>query len=288
MFTKILIANRGEIAVRIIRACREMGIASVAVYSEADRRALHVRLADEAVLIGPAAAGQSYLSIDRILTAARQTGAQAIHPGYGFLSENAAFARAVQQAGLVFIGPPPEAIEAMGDKGRGRDRMQASGVPVVPGYQGPDDDQTLVKKAEEIGYPLLVKATAGGGGRGMRVVHAASDLVESIAAARREALHAFGNQRMILERYIPHARHIEFQILADNYGRSCTCANGNVQCSAAIKKSSRKHLRRSWIPTCGSGWERPRWLQPRPWVIRMRARLSSSSMQIAESFIFWR
>ena len=219
MFTKILIANRGEIAVRIIRACREMGIASVAVYSEADRRALHVRLADEAVLIGPAAAGQSYLSIDRILTAARQTGAQAIHPGYGFLSENAAFARAVQQAGLVFIGPPPEVIEAMGDKGRGRDRMQASGVPVVPGYQGPDDDQTLVKKAEEIGYPLLVKATAGGGGRGMRVVHAASDLVESIAAARREALHAFGNQRMILERYIPHARHIEFQILADNYGR---------------------------------------------------------------------
>jgi 3-methylcrotonyl-CoA carboxylase alpha subunit len=219
MFTKILIANRGEIAVRIIRACREMGIASVAVYSEADRRALHVRLADEAVLIGPAAAGQSYLSIDRILTAARQTGAQAIHPGYGFLSENAAFARAVQQAGLVFIGPPSEAIEAMGDKGRGRDRMQASGVPVVPGYQGPDDDQTLVKKAEEIGYPLLVKATAGGGGRGMRVVHAASDLVESIAAARREALHAFGNQRMILERYIPHARHIEFQILADNYGR---------------------------------------------------------------------
>ena len=219
MFTKILIANRGEIAVRIIRACREMGIASVAVYSEADRRALHVRLADEAVLIGPAAAGQSYLSIDRILTAARQTGALAIHPGYGFLSENAAFARAVQQAGLVFIGPPPEVIEAMGDKGRGRDRMQASGVPVVPGYQGPDDDQTLVKKAEEIGYPLLVKATAGGGGRGMRVVHAASDLVESIAAARREALHAFGNQRMILERYIPHARHIEFQILADNYGR---------------------------------------------------------------------
>jgi 3-methylcrotonyl-CoA carboxylase alpha subunit len=219
MFTKILIANRGEIAVRIIRACREMGIASVAIYSEADRRALHVRLANEAVLIGPAAASQSYLSIDRILAAARQTGAQAIHPGYGFLSENAAFARAVQQAGLVFIGPPPEAIEARGDKARGRDRMQASGVPVVPGYQGPEDDQTLVRKAEEIGYPLLVKATAGGGGRGMRVVQAASELVESIAAARREALHAFGDQRMILERYIPHARHIEFQILADNYGR---------------------------------------------------------------------
>ena len=151
MFSKVLIANRGEIAVRIIRACREMGITSVAVYSDADRRALHVRLADEAVRIGPPPAAQSYLDIDCILQAARQTGAQAVHPGYGFLSENATFARAIRQAGLTFIGPPPEAIEAMGDKGQARQRMLASKVPVVPGYQGPDDDRTLVEQAGQIG-----------------------------------------------------------------------------------------------------------------------------------------
>ncbi len=218
MFKKILVANRGEIAVRILRACREMGIASVAVYSEADRRALHTRLADEAVFIGTAPADQSYLSIERILQAARQTGAEAVHPGYGFLSENAGFARAVKQAGLVFIGPPAEAIEAMGDKGAARQRMQSSGVPVVPGYQGPDDDATLVRKAAQIGFPLLVKAAAGGGGKGMRVVNEAGELEEAIAGARREAHHAFGDQRMILERYIPRARHIEMQVLADAHG----------------------------------------------------------------------
>jgi 3-methylcrotonyl-CoA carboxylase alpha subunit len=234
MFTKILIANRGEIAVRIIRACREMGIRSVAVYSEADRRALHVRLADEAVLIGPPPVEQSYLSIANILQAARQTGAEAIHPGYGFLSENAAFARAVQQAGLTFIGPPADAIEVMGDKGRARERVQASGVPVVPGYQGQDGnsllqgsdqvlqdtDRVMAQKAAELGYPVLAKAAAGGGGKGMRVVWQPDDLPESLAAARREALHAFGDPRLILERYIPHARHIEFQILADAHGHT--------------------------------------------------------------------
>lgn len=226
MFTKILIANRGEIAVRVIRACKEMGIETVAVYSEADRRALHVRMADEAVRIGPAAASQSYLSIERILAAATQTGAKAVHPGYGFLSENAEFARAVQAAGLIFIGPPPDAIEAMGDKGRARARVETSGVPVVPGYQGApgdsdgEDDQTLQEKAVELGFPVLVKAAAGGGGKGMRVVWEESAFGEAIAAARREALHAFGDPRMILERYIPHARHIEFQILADLYGNT--------------------------------------------------------------------
>jgi 3-methylcrotonyl-CoA carboxylase alpha subunit len=220
MFSKIFIANRGEIAVRIIRACREMGIASVAVYSEADRRALHVRLADEAVLIGPPPVEQSYLSIEKIIEAARRTGAEAIHPGYGFLSENAAFARAVHKAGLVFIGPPADAIEAMGDKGRARERMQASGVPVVPGYQGQDDDRILEEKAQALGYPVLAKAAAGGGGKGMRVVWQPEELAESLAAARREALHAFGDQRLILERYIPSARHIEFQVLADAHGHT--------------------------------------------------------------------
>ena len=219
VFEKILIANRGEIAVRIIRACREMGIASVAVYSDVDRRALHVRMADEAVRIGPPPAAESYLSIERVLEAAKRTGVEAIHPGYGFLSENEDFARAVRQAGLVFIGPPPEAIEAMGDKGQARERMLASGVPVVPGYQGPDDDRVLAEKARNIGYPLLVKAASGGGGKGMRLVQDASALIEAIADARHEAQQSFGSGRLILERYIPHARHIEFQILADTHGK---------------------------------------------------------------------
>ncbi|HEX7975532.1 MAG TPA: acetyl-CoA carboxylase biotin carboxylase subunit [Anaerolineales bacterium] len=220
MFTKILIANRGEIAVRIIRACYEMGIDSVAVYSQADRSALHVRLAGEALPLGPAEAAQSYLSIDKVVQAALESGAQAVHPGYGFLSENAAFAQAVQDAGLVFIGPPPSAIQAMGNKAEARARMQAAGVPVVPGYQGPDDEASLRQAAANTGYPALVKAAAGGGGKGMRVVWEAGELDESIAAARREALHAFGEGRLILERYIPRAHHVEFQVLGD--------ASGNV------------------------------------------------------------
>jgi len=218
LFNKILIANRGEIAVRIIRACREMGITAVAVYSQSDQRALHVRLADEAYAIGPAPAGESYLSIERILEAARTSGAQAIHPGYGFLSENAAFAHAVEHAGLVFIGPNAETIAVMGDKGQARTRMQAAGVPVVPGYQGLDDVESLSAAAGEVGFPLLLKAAAGGGGKGMRVVHTLDELPASAAAARREAQHAFGDARLILERYIPHARHIEFQVLADRHG----------------------------------------------------------------------
>jgi 3-methylcrotonyl-CoA carboxylase alpha subunit len=218
MFTKLLIANRGEIAVRVIRACRELGIASVAVYSEADRHALHVRLADEAVAIGPAPARESYLKVERILDAARQTGAQAIHPGYGFLAENAAFARAAAEAALVFIGPPPGAIAAMGDKAAARSAMQAAGVPVVPGWQGADDPATLAQKAGEIGYPVIVKAAAGGGGKGMRVVTEPAGLVEALAAARREALAAFGDERLIVERYVPSAHHVEFQVLADAHG----------------------------------------------------------------------
>src|SRR5512144_2047893 len=170
MFEKILIANRGERVVRIIRACREMGILSVAIFSEADRRALHVRMADEAVPIGPAPAAESYLCSKLVIRAALETGAQAIHPGYGFLSENARFAQAVQDAGLAVIGPPVNAILAMGNKGEARERMQATGVPVIPGYQGPDDLESLRKAAEVIGFPVLIKAAAGGGGKGMRVV----------------------------------------------------------------------------------------------------------------------
>ncbi|HVN53762.1 MAG TPA: acetyl-CoA carboxylase biotin carboxylase subunit [Anaerolineaceae bacterium] len=220
MFSKILVANRGEIAVRIIRACREMRIQTVAVFSEADRHSLHVRMADEALAIGPAPASESYLSIERILQAARQSGAEAIHPGYGFLSENASFAQAVHDARLAFIGPPPAAIDVMGDKGQARARMQSAGVPIVPGYQGPDDDRALSEQTGRLGYPLLVKAAAGGGGKGMRVARQANELPEALADARREALHSFGDQRLILERYIPRARHIEFQVLADSHGHT--------------------------------------------------------------------
>ncbi len=219
--TKILIANRGEIAVRILRACREMGIRTVAVYSEADARALHVQLADEAVCIGPAPARESYLLSQRIIESAIQTGAQAIHPGYGFLSENAAFAQAVTDAGLTFIGPPASAIQAMGDKANARALMQKAGVPVVPGYQGDDQtDETLTAEAARIGYPILVKAAAGGGGKGMRIAQTPADLPEALAAARREALHAFNDDRLILEKYLAEARHIEIQILADQHGHT--------------------------------------------------------------------
>jgi len=220
LFKKILIANRGEIAVRVIRACRELGIRTVAVYSEADQQALHIRLADEAVLIGPPPSADSYLNIEKIVQAAKSTGAEGIHPGYGFLSENAAFAQAVQDAGLVFIGPSPDAIHKMGDKAEARRRMQAAGVPVVPGYDGPDDDASLRNAAQEIGYPVMLKAAAGGGGRGMRVVWEESALPAEAAAARREARNAFGNDRLILEAYIAQAHHVEFQVLADGFGKT--------------------------------------------------------------------
>lgn len=217
-FRRILIANRGEIAVRVIRACRELGSETVAVYSEADREALHVRLADQAVLLGPPPPGASYLQAGRIIQAALETGAEAVHPGYGFLAENAAFAQAVVEAGLTFIGPPPGVIRAMGDKAAARARMEQAGVPVVPGYQGDDAPEALREAAQRIGYPVLVKAAAGGGGKGMRIVHRPEDLDEAVAAARREAQHAFGDPRLLLEKYIPRAHHVEFQILADAHG----------------------------------------------------------------------
>ncbi len=218
MFNKILIANRGEIAVRIVRACRELQIASVAVFSEADRHSLHVRMADEAQPIGPAPSIESYLNIDHILEAAKDCGAEAIHPGYGFLAETADFAREVEEAGLVFIGPPPAAIQAMGSKAEARSRMLSAGVPVVPGYQGADDDESLVKAASTLEYPLLVKAASGGGGKGMRLVSRPADLLDSVSAARREAAHAFGDEKLILEQLIPQAHHIEIQVLADQTG----------------------------------------------------------------------
>ncbi|MGZ6347128.1 MAG: acetyl-CoA carboxylase biotin carboxylase subunit [Anaerolineales bacterium] len=218
MFSKILIANRGEIAVRIMRACRELGIRTVAVYSEADHDALHVRLADEAVLLGTPAPKESYLNIEKIIAAAKQTKTEAIHPGYGFLSENSVFAEAVQSAGLTFIGPPPSAIKAMGDKAESKVSMKKAGVPTIPGLEGLESDKEFKKAAREIGYPMLVKAAAGGGGKGMRVVNEESQMSESLEAARREALNAFGDQRLLIEKYVPRAHHIEFQVLGDQHG----------------------------------------------------------------------
>ena len=217
----LLIANRGEIACRIIRTARRLGVRTIAVYSEADRGALHVRLADEAVEIGPAEARQSYLDGERILRVARETGAAAIHPGYGFLSENASFARACREAGVVFVGPPAESIERMGSKSEARQLMAAAGVPVLPGYDGEDQsDGALEAEALRLGFPLLVKPTAGGGGKGMRVVRKAGEFGEAVAGARREALKAFGDPRLLLERFVEKGRHVEIQVFADTHGNA--------------------------------------------------------------------
>ena len=217
-FDSVLVANRGEIACRVIRSANALGYRTVAVYSEADADAPHTRLADQSVCIGPAAVSQSYLRIDNILKAARDSGAQAIHPGYGFLSENADFARACEDAGLTFIGPGPEAIDLMGNKAESKRRMLAAGVPCVPGYQGVQDDQALLDHARDIGLPIMVKAAAGGGGRGMRLVDNWEELRGAIGLARSEAENAFGNGELILEKAILRPRHVELQVFADNQG----------------------------------------------------------------------
>jgi 3-methylcrotonyl-CoA carboxylase alpha subunit len=219
MFQKILIANRGEIACRVISTCRRLGIATVAVYSAADAHARHVDLADEAWPIGPAPARQSYLAIEKIIDAARRSGAQAIHPGYGFLAENAAFAEACAAAGITFVGPPPAAIRAMGSKAAAKTLMQRAGVPLVPGYHGDAQDfSSLEAAAAQTGYPVLIKASAGGGGKGMRIVEQPADLPPAIEGAKREAAASFGDDRLLIERYLTRPRHIEIQIFADTHG----------------------------------------------------------------------
>ena len=219
MFRKILIANRGEIACRVIRTAHKLGIATVAVYSDADATALHVAMADEAYHIGPSAARESYLRGDAILDVARRSGAQAIHPGYGFLSENANFADACAAAGVIFIGPPASAIRAMGGKSESKALMQTAGVPLVPGYHGEDQSpDVLQSEADRIGYPVLIKASAGGGGKGMRVVRAAAEFPAELAGAKREAISSFGDDRVLIERYLQHPRHVEIQVFADAYG----------------------------------------------------------------------
>ncbi|MGH8321718.1 MAG: acetyl-CoA carboxylase biotin carboxylase subunit, partial [Gammaproteobacteria bacterium] len=219
MFKKILIANRGEIACRVMRTCKRLGIATVAVYSDADRHALHAQTADEAIHIGAAKAADSYLNMDRILAAAKQSGAQAIHPGYGFLSENSEFARRCIKVGIVFIGPSPESMDAMASKSAAVTLMEKAGVPVTPGYHG--DDQSLKKlevEAKRTGFPLLIKPSAGGGGKGMHIVHAAGEFKEVLETAKREAKNAFGDDHVLLEKYIQRPRHIEFQVFGDTHG----------------------------------------------------------------------
>ena len=230
MYRKILVANRGEIAVRVIRACREMGIATVGICSMADREALHAQLADTCICIGTEQAADSYLNGERILSAALASGAEAIHPGYGFLSENAAFARMCEKCGIDFIGPSPESMEAMGDKASARKIMEDAGIPVIPGMEGTvQEADEAIRIADRIGYPIMIKASAGGGGKGMRIVERREEFPEQFAAAQQETEKAFGDRRMYLERFVRGARHVEVQILADRHGN--TIHLGERDCS---------------------------------------------------------
>ena len=237
MFDKILIANRGEIACRVARTARRMGIATVAVYSDADVHSLHVALADEAFRIGPASASDSYLRADRIIDAAGRSGAKAIHPGYGFLSENADFAEACERAHVTFIGPPATAIRAMGDKSAAKTVMEKAGVATVPGYHGGDQRVDVLRAhAERIGYPVLIKAASGGGGKGMRAVAAPADFDAALAACRREAKSAFGDDRVLIERLLERPRHIEIQVFADCTASVSTSSSATARCSAATRR----------------------------------------------------
>ncbi|MGA8776778.1 MAG: acetyl-CoA carboxylase biotin carboxylase subunit [Terriglobales bacterium] len=253
MFKKILIANRGEIAVRVMRACRELGISSVAVYSEVDRAALHVRKADEAYLIGPAPASESYLRADKILDVARQSGAEAIHPGYGFLSENARFAQACADAGIKFIGPTPHSMEMMGSKTRARQHMEKAGIPFVPGtargLTSPEEAETV---AERVGYPVMLKASAGGGGKGMRLVHTREELRSALESAQSEAQRSFGDSEVYIEKAILNPRHIEMQILADEHEN--TVWLGERECS--IQRRHQKVLEEAPSPIVDSDMRR--------------------------------
>ncbi len=242
MFKKILIANRGEIAVRVIRACREMGIATVAIYSDVDRAALHVRKADEAYHIGPPQASESYLRVDKILDVAKRSGAEAIHPGYGFLSENATFAQACADAGVKFIGPTPSSMEMMGSKTRARQEMEKAGVPLVPGTsRGLESPEEAERVAERIGYPVMLKASAGGGGKGMRLVHSRDELRSSLEATESEAQRSFGDSEVYVEKAIVNPRHIEIQVLADEHGN--TVWLGERECS--VQRRHQKVLEES-------------------------------------------
>lgn len=288
MFSKVLIANRGEAAVRVIRACRDLGVRTVAVYSEADANCLHVRIADEAVCIGPAATGRSYLNVPHIVQAALMTGAEAIHPGTGFLSESAAFAEICIGYGLNFIGPLPETIWQLGDKARARTVMRDAGLPVMPGSDAPvrslDDAKAL---AESLGYPVMLKAVNGGGGKGIRKLQSSQELVAAFPVAQAEASSAFGNPDIYLEKCIEDARHVEVQILGDRMARSSTLVNAIVHCSAVHRRSSRRHPRRDCRWRYATGCARRRSSALAPPTMSTQGRGSSSSIGMTTS-ISWR
>ena len=262
-FSKVLVANRGEIAVRVIRACRELGVRTVAVYSEADASSPHVVLADEAVCLGPAEPAASYLNIARLVDAARATGAEAVHPGYGFLAENPEFAHACEEAGLVFVGPPADVIAALGDKDRARRLAEAAGVPVVPGHPAADDE-TLERAAQTLGFPVVLKAAAGGGGKGMRVVHGPAGFREALASARREVRSAFGDDAILVEKYLEGPRHVEVQILADRYGAAVHL--GERECS--LQRRHQKILEEAPSPVVSP---------------QLRARLGEAALRVARA-----
>src|SRR5580704_4184920 len=245
MFKKILIANRGEIALRILRACRELGVKTVAVHSEVDARALHVRFADEAVCIGPAAASKSYLNMPAIISAAEISGADAIHPGYGFLSENADFARICGKCGITFIGPTPEAMRAWGDKVTARGNAHRFGLPLLPGSEVLRDPAHAIEEARRIGFPVILKASGGGGGRGMRIVRREDEMESSFLSARREAETGFRNPDVYLEKFVERPKHIEFQSSRTARARCGRSASASARSSAAIRRSSRKPRARS-------------------------------------------
>ena len=284
IFDKILIANRGEIACRVIKSARAMGIKTVAVYSDADALALHVREADEAVHIGGAPAAESYLVIDKILDAIKQTGAQAVHPGYGFLSENKAFAEALEKAGIAFIGPPAGAIEAMGDKITSKKLAAEAGVSTVPGHMGLiEDADEAIKIANQIGYPVMIKASAGGGGKGMRIAWNDDEAREGFQSSKNEAAASFGDDRIFIEKFVTQPRHIEIQILGDKHGNVIYL--GERECS--IQRRNQKVIEEAPSPFLDAKtrkrWasNRSRW--PKRWIIAPPARWNLSSMAIKTS-----
>ena len=249
MIKSLLIANRGEIACRVIRTARRLGIRTVAIYSDADANALHVRSADEAVHIGPSPARESYLVGEKILAAAKQTGAEAIHPGYGFLSENAAFAQAVLDAGLIWVGPKPASITAMGLKDAAKKLMQEAGVPTTPGYLGENQNPAnLAGEAGKIGYPVLIKAVAGGGGKGMRLVEKAEDFLDALASCQREAATSFGNAHVLIEKYILSPRHIEVQVFGDSHGNVVHLFERDCSLQRRHQKVIEEALPPAWTP----------------------------------------
>ena len=280
MFSKILIANRGEIACRVIKTARKMGIPTVAIYSDADKAALHVRMADEAVNVGPPPATESYINIERVMDAIRQTGAEAVHPGYGFLSENPKFADALEAADVTFIGPPKPAIEAMGDKITSKKVAQDAGVSTVPGYMGLiESADEAVRISGEIGYPVMIKASAGGGGKGMRIAWNDDEAREGFQSSRNEAAASFGDDRIFIEKFVTEPRHIEIQVLADSFGN--TIYLNERECS--IQRRNQKVVEEAPSPFLDEatrkamGEQAPARLQPR-WDMQVQGRSSSSSM----------